>query len=156
MGPLLRMQTRLHFEDLQENVQVQYLQKIALRAENKRVKVKGTQNARNAQKYNPVNLRNPQRFIASLEIFEEIFRGNNSVCLNKSKPERLTRPQAGLIIPVKTGPTNRSAEGTKDLSPFQGFRAFGCPIPGVLPPSVVSSPLRGFLFFNVNGRIMDR
>ncbi len=59
MGPLLRMQTRLHFEDLQENVQVQYLQKIALRAENKRVQVKGTQNARNAQKYNPVNLRNP-------------------------------------------------------------------------------------------------
>jgi hypothetical protein len=37
MGPLLRMQTRLHFEDLPENVQVQYLQKIALRAENKRV-----------------------------------------------------------------------------------------------------------------------
>ena len=34
MGPLLRMQTRLHFEDLQENMQVQYLQKIALRAEN--------------------------------------------------------------------------------------------------------------------------
>ena len=29
MGPLLRMQTRLHFEDLPENVQVQYLQKIA-------------------------------------------------------------------------------------------------------------------------------
>ena len=34
MGPLLRMQTRLHFEDLPENEQVQYLQKIALRAEN--------------------------------------------------------------------------------------------------------------------------
>ena len=34
MGPLLRMQTKLHFEDLPENVQVQYLQKIALRAEN--------------------------------------------------------------------------------------------------------------------------
>ena len=29
MGPLLRMQTRLHFEDLPENEQVQYLQKIA-------------------------------------------------------------------------------------------------------------------------------
>ena len=29
MGPLLRMQTELHFEDLRENVQVQYLQKIA-------------------------------------------------------------------------------------------------------------------------------
>ena len=35
MGPLLRMQTKLHFEVLPENVQVQYLQKIALRAENK-------------------------------------------------------------------------------------------------------------------------
>ena len=34
MGPLLRMQARLHFEDLPENEQVQYLQKIALRAEN--------------------------------------------------------------------------------------------------------------------------
>ena len=34
MGPLLRMQTKLHFEDLPENEQVQYLQKIALRAEN--------------------------------------------------------------------------------------------------------------------------
>ena len=29
MGPLLRMQTKLHFEDLPENEQVQYLQKIA-------------------------------------------------------------------------------------------------------------------------------
>jgi hypothetical protein len=29
------MQTKLHFEDLPENEQVQYLQKIALRAENK-------------------------------------------------------------------------------------------------------------------------
>ena len=78
------------------------------------------------------------------------------MCLDKSKPERLTRPQAGMIIPDKTDPTDRSAEGTKDLSPFQGFRAFGCPIPGVLPPSVVSSPLRGFLFFNVNDRIKIR
>ena len=34
MGPLLRMQTKLHFEDLPENEQVQYLQKIALRAKN--------------------------------------------------------------------------------------------------------------------------
>ena len=35
MGPLLRMQTKLHFEDLQENVLPQWQQKIALRAENK-------------------------------------------------------------------------------------------------------------------------
>ena len=63
-------------------------------------------------------------FIASLEIFEEILGRNNSVCLDKSKPERLTRPQAGMIIPVKTATTNGSAEGTKDhLSPFQGFRS---------------------------------
>ena len=33
MGPLLRMQTNLHFEDLPENEQVQYLHKIAI-AEN--------------------------------------------------------------------------------------------------------------------------
>ena len=33
MGPLLRMLTKQHFEGLPENVQVQYLQKIALRAE---------------------------------------------------------------------------------------------------------------------------
>ena len=60
-----------------------------------------------------------------LEIFEEIGGGNNSVCLDKSKPERLERPQAGMIIPDKTDPTDRSAEGTKDLSPFQGFRVLG-------------------------------
>ena len=46
MGPLLRMQTRLHFEDLPENMLPQWQQKIALRAENKRVQGKGTQRPR--------------------------------------------------------------------------------------------------------------
>ena len=77
-------------------------------------------------------------------------------CSFDPKPERLRRPQAGVSPPCILGPIERSAEGTKDLSPFQGFRAFGYPIPGVLPPSVIFSPLRGFLSFNVNDRIISR
>ena len=52
----------------------------------------------------------------------------------------------GMIILVYVGPNNKSAEGTKDLSPLQGFVFGGYLYPGVLPPFVVSSPLWGFLF----------
>ena len=46
-------------------------------------------------------------------------------CLPNPKPERLSRPQAGVSPPCILGPIERSAEGTKDLSPFQGFRVYG-------------------------------
>jgi len=77
--------------------------------------------------------------------------------IDRHKPERLERTQAGMQSPLILDTNKWSAEGTKDhLSPFQGFRVLGYLIPGVIPPSVVFSPLRGYLWFNVNDCVMDR
>ena len=96
------------------------------------------------------HLKNPKKSLPIPYLYKKF-------CSTKPKPERLTRTQAGMIIPVIMNTTKRSAEGTKDhLSPFQGFRVLGHPTPGVIPPSVVSSPLQGFLCFNVNDRIIGR
>ena len=62
------------------------------------------------------------------------------------KPERLTRPQAGVKPPFISGPNKRSAEGTKDLSPLQGFVIGWILYPGATPPSVVLTPLWGYMF----------
>ena len=51
----------------------------------------------------------------------------------KNKPERLARTQTRMIIPVYIGPNKRSAEGTKDLSPLQGFWVVGAQYRGWYP-----------------------
>ena len=77
--------------------------------------------------------------------------------IDRHKPERLERTQAGMESPLALGENKWSAEGTKDhLSPFQGFRVLDAQYRGFYPPVCGISPLRGYLCFNVNDRIMDR
>ena len=63
-------------------------------------------------------------FITNLRIWE-LLKEDEKFWSTEQKPERLERTQAGMIIPVYIGANKRSAEGTKDLSPFQGFRVLG-------------------------------
>jgi hypothetical protein len=54
-------------------------------------------------------------------------------CSSIPKPERLKRLQAGVKPPLNKA-QQMSAEGTKDLSPLQGFLVFGNPSPGANTP----------------------
>ncbi len=61
----------------------------------------------------------------------------------KHKPERLRRTQTGMIIPVYNGPKQKECWRHERSFALTGLPCVGCAIPGVIPPSVVFSPLRG-------------
>ena len=62
---------------------------------------------------------------------------------SEHKPERLRRTQAGMIIPVYNGPKQKECWRHERSFALTGLPCVGCAIPGVIPPSVVFSPLRG-------------
>ena len=126
MGPLLRMQTKLHFEDLPENVQVQYLQKIALRAE---------------------NLSSPKYI--SITLIEQIYRiGIWSE--RDNSPEGARRPQTGVLAPGDGFPhTRKPWKGERSFVP-SALGLLGPCITGAYTPACSLISLSGLCLAGPN------